>query len=547
VDGKAPPRPDAPEEPGFATLDASHGSSGEPTGRILGLPAAGLARGAPPDGPPRLVVLMGPEPGRRYPLEGRSVLIGRADECDVQLDDTKVSRRHARLSRMEDGSWVLEDLGSRNGTHVNGEEVGVRPLRVGDRIQLSAETLLSFTRQDPLEDQLLHRQQMEVIGQLAAGIAHDFNNLLNVIAASSAHLRTLDPDTPLGDPEVRECREDIRAASARAAELTARLLTIARRRRERSGSTPRAVDVSRLCQDVLQLVRRTFDRSIAVEADVAPDLSIEGDQAALHQLLMNLCLNARDAMRQGGTLTVTARLDPDPDPRSSSPWTAGPQVVIEVRDTGVGMDEQTRARVFEPFFTTKESGYGSGLGLATVYEVATTHGGDVEVESALGEGSTFRLRLPARSGSPEGGRRARKRKASTWDRAAKPTVGRVLVVDDDDLVRRSLARLLRGVGHEVVYATDGLEAVEVYTRAEPRPRVVLLDLDMPRLSGAETLARLRELDPDVRVVLVSGYYDDARKREMLDAGAADFLAKPVDAQKLRDAIRLAMQLPSPSP
>jgi len=218
--------------------------TGEPTAQIA-IAASRLLGSPREEGTPRLVVLMGPEAGRRYSLEGSSVLVGRADECDVQLDDTKVSRRHARLVRMEDGSWLLEDLGSRNGTLVNGEAADLRPLRVGDRIQLSGETLLSFTRQDPIEDLLLHRQQMEVIGQLAAGIAHDFNNLLAVIAASGAHLRTLGPDIPLGDAEVRACHDDIRAASERAAELTARLLTIARRREDRSSAaSEQVVDVS---------------------------------------------------------------------------------------------------------------------------------------------------------------------------------------------------------------------------------------------------------------------------------------------------------------
>ncbi|HJL18657.1 MAG TPA: response regulator [Sandaracinaceae bacterium LLY-WYZ-13_1] len=523
----------------------SRTSSGELTSRFS--VSLGTAMGVAParEGTPRLVVLMGPEAGRRFGLEGDSVLVGRSDECQVQLDDTKVSRRHARLARREDGSWSIEDLGSRNGTLVNGEVVDLHALRVGDRIQLSGETLLLFTRQDPLEEALLHRQQMEVIGQLAAGIAHDFNNLLNVITASTAHVEGLPPDTALGDDEVRECHADIAAAAKRAAELTARLLTIARRREQRASPTPsQEVDVSRLCDDVLKLVRRTFDRSISVVADVAPGLRVTGDQAALHQLLMNLCINARDAMPDGGCLRVHATCDAEPDPSSSSPWPMGPQVVVSVSDTGIGMDEPTRIRVFEPFFTTKEKGAGSGLGLATVYEVATSHGGNVEVESELGVGSTFRLRLPARQTEPEGRRRAKKRKISTWDGGHRASEGRVLVVDDQELVRRSLGRLLKAAGHEVTYASDGREALERYDAADPKPDVVLLDLDMPHLSGAETLERLRAADPDVRVVLISGYYDDARKKRLLDAGAAEFLSKPVDAEKLRTAIRVALQIQS---
>ncbi|MGE3628852.1 MAG: response regulator [Sandaracinaceae bacterium] len=521
-------------------------SSGELTGRI-GFAGAklGASRGG---GPPRLVVLMGSEPGRRFGLDAEAIVIGRSEECDVQLDDTKVSRRHAQLTFSE-GAWTLEDLGSRNGTLVNGETVSRRELEMGDRIQLSGETLLLFTRQDPLEDLLLHRQQMAVIGQLAAGIAHDFNNLLNVIAANTAHLSALDGVTPLDNPEVKECHADIAAAATRAAELTARLLTIARRRERHHEAIGEAVDISQLCEDALHLVRRTFDRSITVESAIEPNLVVDGDHAALHQLLMNLCINARDAMPRGGALIVRAFRQQDAQPAAGSFWTGGPQVVIEVRDTGVGMDEKTRARVFEPFFTTKDKGAGSGLGLATVYEVATTHGGGVEVVSELGEGALFRIRLPARAPDAKGSEHSRKRKISTWDGAAQTNVGhgRVLVVDDQELVRRSLGRLLKAAGHEVSYAADGEEALAAFTASTPRPDVILMDLDMPRLSGSETLAHMRQIDPEVRVVLISGYYDEARKQRLLQDGATDFLAKPVDAKALRDSVRLAMSLPKVTP
>ncbi|MEC7525588.1 MAG: response regulator [Myxococcota bacterium] len=523
----------------------SRTSTGELTSR-MGVVGGTVAPSPKGGGPPRLVVLMGQEPGRRFSLDGGHALVGRSEECDIQLDDTKVSRQHARVAQREDGAWYVEDLGSRNGTLVNGERVDLSLLKIGDRIQLSGETLLLFTRQDPLEDLLLHRQQMEVIGQLAAGIAHDFNNLLNVISTSTAHLDTLDPSTPLSDADVRECRQDISEAASRAAELTARLLTIARRREQQKENRYRPVDVSALCGDVLQLVRRTFDRSVQVTADIQPGLAVEGDQAALHQLVMNLCINARDAMPDGGTLEVVARLDADPQPTATSPWSPGPQVVLEVRDTGVGMDEKTRARVFEPFFTTKESGAGSGLGLATVYEVATSHGGGVEVDSAIGVGSCFRVRLPSRvARAADQQRTKRKRKSTTWDgQGAGRKHGRVLVVDDQELVRRSLGRLVKASGHEVLYAADGREALEVYAASEPRPDVVLLDLDMPHLSGAEALEQLKVMDPGARVVLISGYYDDTRKQRMLSLGATDFLGKPVDAKKLRDAIRIAMTAPA---
>ncbi|MCB9594386.1 MAG: response regulator [Sandaracinaceae bacterium] len=495
---------------------------------------------SPSEGVARLVVLMGAEPGRRYTLKDKSCVVGRSEDCDVQVDDTKVSRRHLRI-RNVGSRWVAEDLGSRNGTLVNGESIGsARELVAGDRIQLSAESLLLFTRQDPLEDLLQHRQQMEIIGHLAAGIAHDFNNLLNVIEASSSHLKTLDPSTRLDDDVVAECHADIRAASRRAGELTARLLAIAGRRDraddlvDDAAENERSVDLSSLAADVLQLVRRTFGRSIEIESNVVPGLSVRGDYSALHQLLMNLCINARDAMPDGGTLTVGARRE-DGD----EAWT-----VISVRDTGIGMDASARERVFDPFFTTKARGTGSGLGLATVYEVATRHGGTVEVESSPGAGSTFRVRLPLRSARQSTPQARTARRASTWDSRAEPkAVGRILVVDDQELVRRSLGRLLTAQGHDVLYASDGIEAVETYQAAEPRPDVVLMDLDMPRLSGGEALVRLRELDPGAKVVLISGFYDDIARRRLIRQGAVELLGKPLDLSELAGCIRLALSAP----
>ena len=495
------------------------------------------------DGPLRIVVLMGSEPGRRYPVEGDEMVIGRSESCHVQIDDSKVSRKHARL-RMIDGQWELEDLESRNGTMLNGTVIEVpSPVEVGDRIQLSGDTLLLFTRQDPLEDLLLHRQQMEVIGQLAAGIAHDFNNLLNVISASVAHLAALPHDTKLGDPDVVECHMDVRAASRRAAELTARLLTLARRQHRGDSTRHRTVDMTELCSDVLQLARRTFDQSITIDHDVEPGLAVDGDHGALHQVLMNLCINARDAMPDGGRLTLRARVEATPStPDPITAFHPGPQVVIEVEDTGVGMDEATRRRVFEPFFTTKEKGAGSGLGLSTVYEVATNHGGNVEVDSTPGEGLDV-PRPPAREDDRQG---------EQLEHAPHPSdLGRPAAEDVRPRAHRGRpgARAAQprpppqGGRQRGPVRERREEALEIYVDRDRRPDIVLMDLDMPRLSGADTLERILEIDPGARVILISGYWDESSKRRLLAKGAVEFLGKPVDAPRLRDAVLAALGVP----
>lgn len=491
---------------------------------------AAITRG-PTEGRARLVVLTGPELGRKYTLSSTTVL-GRGADATIVLDDAEVSRKHALIRRADDGTFVLEDLGSRNGTLVNGVPVDRRRLVFGDKVQVGSRLVLLFTLRDPVEEQLLQRQRLEALGRLGAGIAHDFNNMLGAVLASLDYLRTQPDGRTLDDPRVRECLEDIHAAAARAAELTPRLLSFARGGSRESSP----VDVSLLAAEVVQLARRTFDRSIKIVADIQPGLLVVGDRIELHQVLMNLCLNARDAMPRGGTLTIEARMA-TVDQLSHVPLRSlEPHVVVRVIDTGAGMDEPTRDRIFEPFFTTKPGGMGYGLGLATVHEVVTAHGGHVEAQSELGQGSTFLVYLP--TGTP---RRAQKAIA-TIDRRAEPLrparVGGaiVLLVDDEEIVRRATARLLRQAGHEVVEARDGVEALEVWGKADPKPDLVLLDLDMPNMAGDEAQRRLRAESPEVRILFVTGHGDESRELALREEGALGFLRKPCHARVLLDEV-----------
>ncbi|MEM7447003.1 MAG: response regulator [Myxococcota bacterium] len=482
----------------------------------------------------RILVLAGPEVGRKYVVE-HSATIGRATEANIRIDDPQVSRLHSRVMADENGSFVVEDMGSRNGTMVNGSVVEKQSLNFGDRIQVGSHTVLLFTHQDPLEDKVLQRQKMEAIGRLGAGIAHDFNNLLGAVMASMDYLAELPPDSKLSDEEVHECFTDIRMASKRAADLTRRLLGFARRGSSQHGP----VDISTLCEEVVHLVQRTFDRSISINSNVDPDIVVTGDRGQLYQVLMNLCINARDAMPGGGVLSVVVRLQ-GAETLTTVPLSSSTEhAVVVIQDTGVGMDTETRKRVFEPFFTTKSEA-GSGLGLATVYEVVSAHGGHVDVQSTPNRGTTFRVLLPAiRQGRRTG-------TAPTMDRAeAPPTVrpsktGTILLVDDEPVVRRSAGRLLRQSGHNIIYAKDGREAVEIYRSSSPKPDLVILDLDMPNVSGEEAYERLRAQHPGVQVLFVSGYWDDERERKLQKLGALGFLPKPYDLNSLREAIAKAL-------
>ena len=485
----------------------------------------------PPLGLGRLVVLMGSQVGRKYIVEENAV-IGRAPEVAVCLEDPMISRRHAQVIREEGGEFRIEDLGSRNKTIVNGNAIDSHKLSFGDRIQLGKHTVLLFTHVDPAEERILQRQKMEAIGRLGAGIAHDFNNLLGAVLASIDYLDSIDGARPLADSEIQDCVGDIRAAALRAAELTQRLLGFARRGAEAHGP----VDLSDLCRETVDLSRRTFDRSVRIEHALGTGMRVNGSRAQLHQVLMNLFINARDAMLKGGLLKVEVRTASREELADLPLTTSTDHIVVTVADTGVGMDAAIQAHIFEPFFTTKSVEAGSGLGLATVWEVVTSHGGHVKVDSTPGEGTLFQVFLPSVTTSAAA---AVSRQTVARDTPA-GIRGVVLIVDDEAVVRRSLARLLTQAGHVVLQAADGREALEIYERAEKSPDVVLMDLDMPEVDGEACFDELLRLHPEVRVLFISGYRDEDRARRLLDRGAMGLLEKPCPAALLRQEIGRAL-------
>ncbi len=504
------------------------------TGNLVSVPTIALPPVLAPSGGPvkaRLVVLRGTQPGRRYPLDDHSS-IGRGSSCTVQIDDAMASRKHALIQRTEGASWELIDLGSRNGTLLNGRPAGHDPVRFGDHVQIG-ETVFLFSHTDPLEERILHRQKLEAIGRLGAGIAHDINNVLGGILMNVDYVLALG-DRSLIDPEVHDCLADLRAASLLGADLTRRILAVARR----GAAEHVQIDLSALVNDTLEIARRTFDRSVKVERAVAPQVHVRGDRAHLQQMLMNLLLNARDAMPQGGLLTVTLGYARPSEVESEMVAVAGHHARLVVADTGIGMDAATRLRIFEPFFTTKSADKGSGLGLATVMDVVTAHGGTIECHSQLALGTSFRVVLPALMAAARTETRtpAGVLRTPTSTRPA----ARILVVDDEPLSRRSICRLLSREGHTTVAANDGREALEVFKREGESIDLVLMDLDMPELDGHGAMLEMRRLRPETRVVFLTGFVTDGRKRELYDSGASAVLNKPCDAATLRDALVTAL-------
>jgi two-component system cell cycle sensor histidine kinase/response regulator CckA len=505
------------------------------TGNLLSVTTSGLVpapAAAPASVKARLVILRGAQAGRRYPLDEHSS-IGRGSSCTVQIEDAMASRKHALLRRKDgDGaSWELVDLGSRNGTLLNGRPASHDAIRFGDHIQIG-ETVFLFSHVDPLEERILHRQKLEAIGRLGAGIAHDINNVLGGILMNVDYVLGLG-DRSLSDAEVRECLADLRAASLLGADLTRRILSVARR-----GAVEHVqIDLSSLVNDTVEIARRSFDRSVKIDRAVVPQVHVRGDRAHLQQMLMNLLFNARDAMPNGGTLMVSLGYARPSEIEPEAVAVAGHHARLVVSDTGVGMDTATRQRIYEPFFTTKSAEQGSGLGLATVMDVVTSHGGTIECESRPNVGTAFRVVLPALMATA---RRERRTPASMPRADTSIRSARVLVVDDEPLSRRSICRLLMREGHTTDAAADGREALTIFDTKSDSIDIVLMDLDMPELDGHATLLEMKKRKPDTRVVFLTGFVTDARKRELYEAGALSVLHKPCDSITLREALSMAL-------
>jgi two-component system cell cycle sensor histidine kinase/response regulator CckA len=402
-------------------------------------------------------------------------------------------------------------------------EVLFRPVTMRGRQFVTYEDITERKRS---EEQLRQAQKMEAIGQLAGGLAHDFNNLLTPIGGFADLLMWKTPE----DSRQYEYLCQIKGAAERAAALTYQLLTLARRVQVEV----RPLSLNDVVYEVIGLLERTIDRAIAIELHLADHLAtVEGDAGQLHQVLLNLCLNARDAMPDGGRLAIKTQnvTLSETEACTELDLEAGQYVLLSVTDTGSGMDAETQQRLFEPFFTTKEQG--RGLGLAMVYSILRGHGGAIRVYSEPGQGSTFKVYLP-------GGWRPAEDIVSEEAEAVGGSET-VLVVDDEESVRALLQRILEEGGYTVLLATDGIEASELYAERSTEIDLVVLDIIMPRMGGRKTYERLREINPEVKVLLTSGYSEDGQAQDILAVGARGFLQKPYDLRAVLRKIREVLE------
>jgi len=337
----------------------------------------------------QLVCVAGPDLGRVFRAGTQDLVIGRGSTTGIGLQAIDVSRRHARIAWTEDG-FTLEDLNSANGTFVNGAAIhGAVPLAIGDRIQVGGSTILVFTHYDELEARMLQLQKLEAMGQLVGGIAHDFNNALMVVLSNLGYV---EDRMSRADTDLREAIEDIKQAASSASTLARRLLSFGRR----EAASTDLVSIAPIAESVAAMVQRTVGDRIQYVVAVDPAADVRGSADDLQQVLLNLCLNARDAIPETGRVTIRAKvthLERGAALALHLPG-GGEYVELTVSDTGVGMDEATLAHAFEPFFTTKPADVGTGLGLAMVHNIVRQHGGAVQVESAIGRGTTFRMLLP---------------------------------------------------------------------------------------------------------------------------------------------------------
>jgi signal transduction histidine kinase/CheY-like chemotaxis protein len=442
--------------------------------------------------------------GQLYPMERNPIARALAGEA-ISVEDVEVREGGRVISLSVQGAPIVNNEG---------------------KIVAAVLVFSDVTEKRTLEGQLRQASKMEAVGQLAGGVAHDFNNLLTVIMSYGSML--LDRLSP--EDESREDVQEIAAAAVRAAGLTRQLLAFSRQQVLQS----RVVNINAVIGDVEKMLRRIIGEDVELHTSLASDLAtIHADPGQLEQILMNLVVNARDAMSGGGRVCITtSNAELPAESTGVAPFKAGgPYVILSVSDTGAGMSPEVRQRIFDPFFTTKAPGYGTGLGLSTVYGIVKQSGGEIHVDSELGSGSTITLYFPRFVGSDE-----------TLTDVVAPSQSScgsetILLVEDDANLRVLVARVLTGRGYKVHSADTGVAGLAIASDPLIQIDAVITDIVMPGMNGRELVEKLLEANPGLACLFMSGYTDDEVLRRGVSRGEAAFLQKPFTPDQLAQSLR----------
>jgi PAS domain S-box-containing protein len=398
-------------------------------------------------------------------------------------------------------------------------------------IQQEEDARKALVARQNLEAQLHQAQKLESLGTLASGIAHDFNNLLGIMIGHAALVEQSPADPALA----QKSAQAILKAGTRGTGLVKQMLTFARK----ADVTIDAINLNDVVEDILKLLQETLPKTIVVSSDLEPQLPpVEADTTHMHQVLLNLCVNARDAMIDGGTLRVRTHRESGEVVRVKLPDArAREYVVVTVSDTGMGMDQDTQRRIFEPFFTTKERGKGTGLGLSMVFGIMESHHGFVTVDSSPGHGASFTCYFPV----PEVLEKRNEQSLPPIEPGV-AAAGTILVVEDEELLRDLLRMYLEGAGFTVIAASDAMDGLSEYQKRHTEIDVVLSDLGLPKFGGDELYRRMKAINPNVRMVLASGYIEPGMKSRILSEGVREFIQKPYRPDEVLRSIRLVLRL-----